>query len=134
MLTRSLQQCHACRLTWFPQSGAGAGCPACGGTKIGGTLELFHAGVVLIAIGLIGWFVRHGPLAERLPFPLPAIVQTKEAPARVERAPAPVAVVKDRPGKPLYVSSKKIKPSKVKASKPKRRPKKAKTGSKHVQR
>ncbi len=136
MLTRSLKQCHACRLTWFPQAGAGAACPACGGTKVGGTLEVFHAGIVLISLGLIGWFLRHGPLSEQLPSPLAAIAhlaQTKEAPARVERAPAPVPVVKNRQSKPIYVSSKKIKPSKVKASKVKR-PKKAKQRSMHVQR
>src|SRR5947199_6090780 len=85
MLTRSLLQCRACRLTWFPQRGSGAACPACGGTKIGGTLELFHAGIALIALGLIGWFLRHGPLGEQFGTTLPAIIQAKPLTANVER-------------------------------------------------
>ena len=56
MLTKSLLQCRACRLTWFPTGGAGAACPACGGTRVGGTLELFHVGIALIALGAIGIF------------------------------------------------------------------------------
>ncbi len=119
MLTQSLLQCHACRLTWFPQGGAAA-CPACGGTKVGGTLELFHAGLALIALGLIGWFFRHGPLSEHAAAPAPAVVQTKQQlPQSVDQ------------GSHLSVSSRKIKSNKVKL---KRRQKKAKTRSKHVQR
>jgi len=117
MLTRSLLQCRACRLTWFPQGGAVRACPACGGTKVGGTLEFFHAGLALIVLGLIGWWLRHGQLGERPVAAVPAAVQTKQLTASVER------------GTPVYVSSKKVKPSKVK-----RRQKKAKTRSKHVQR
>ena len=149
MLTRSLLQCRACRLTWFPQRGSGAACPACGGTKLGGTFELFHAGIALIALGLIGWFLRHGPLGEQLGTAGPAVIQAKELTANVERGPSqgqPVTLhrgeevtvvkreerrvlVKDRRGNQVYVSSKKIKSAKVK-----RRQKKAKTRSKHVQR
>ena len=74
---KSLLRCHACRLTWFPQADAGAACPACGGTQFGGTLELFHAGLVLIAVGLIGWFLRHGPLGDLHPPPaVPVPVQS----------------------------------------------------------
>jgi hypothetical protein len=117
MSTKSLAQCHGCRLTWFPQGGA-AGCPACGGTRIGGTFQLFHAGLVLIALGLVGWFFRHGPLSERAAAATPAIVQTRQ--------PTPTA-----DGAPQVVSATKLKPNKVKV---KRRQKKAKTRSKHVQR
>src|SRR5437773_11996935 len=85
MLTRSLLQCRACRLTWFPQRGSGAPCPACGGTKLGGTFELFHAGIALIALGLIGWFIRHGPLREQFGTTLPAIIQAKRHTAKVVR-------------------------------------------------
>ena len=137
MLTRSLQQCRACRLTWFPQGGSGAACPACGGTKIGGTLELFHAGIALIALGLIGWFLRHGPLGEQFGTTLPAIIQAKRLTANVERnnqvsVPARKSQVYVPARKnQVLVSSKKIKSTKVKV---KRRPKKAKTRSKHVQR
>jgi hypothetical protein len=135
MLTRSLKQCHGCRLTWFPQAGGAAACPACGGTRVGGTLEVFHAGIVLIALGLIGWFLRHDPLSLQLPSPLAPATAVAQAPAHVERAQSvPPPVVKERQSKPVYVSSKKLKPSKVKASKVKRRPKKANTRSKHVQR
>jgi len=118
MLTKSLVQCHACRLTWFPQGGAAA-CPACGGTKLGGTLELFHAGLALIALGLIGWFFRHGPLSEHAVAPAPAVVQTKQLTPGVDQ------------GSQASLSSRKIKSNKVKV---KRRHKKAKTRSKHVQR
>jgi hypothetical protein len=117
MFTKSLRQCHACRLTWFPQGGA-AGCPACGGTKIGGTLQLFHAGLVLIALGLIGWFFRQGPLSERAAAAMPAMIQTKPLSPSVD-------------GGTQVASSKKFKSNKMKV---KRRQKKAKTRSKHVQR
>ena len=149
MLTKSLRQCHACRLTWFPTGGAGAACPACGGTRVGGTLELFHVGIALIALGAIGWWLRHGPFSESLGVAGPAVIQAKELTANVERGPSqgqPVTLhrgeevtvvkreerrvlVKDRRGNQVYVSSKKIKSAKVK-----RRQKKAKTRSKHVQR
>ncbi len=130
MPIRSLQKCRACRLTWFPQAGAGAACPACGGMKVGGTPELFHAGIALVALGSIGWFLRHGPVSERTAAPVPAIVQS-----------TPLAGKAD-PGNRVYVASTKFKParvkpskvSKVKASTVKRRPKKAKTRSNHVQR
>src|SRR5437763_11743372 len=137
MLTRSLQQCRACRLTWFPQGGSGAACPACGGTKIGGTLELFHAGIALIALGLIGWFLRHGPLGEQFRTTVPSIIETKQPTANVERTSSVyVPARKSQVYVParknqVLVSSKKIKSNKLKV---KRRPKKAKTRSKHVQR
>src|SRR5881392_2732370 len=128
MLTRSLLQCRACRLTWFPQRGSGAACPACGGTKLGGTFELFHAGIALIALGLIGWFLRHGPLGEQFGTTLPAIIQAKRLTANVERNnQVSVPARKSQ----VFVPAKKIKSTKVKV---KRRPKKAKTRSKHVQR
>jgi len=137
MLTKSLLQCRACRLTWFPQGGTGAACPACGGTKIGGTLELFHAGVALIVLGLIGWFLRHGPLGEQFGTSVPAVVETKPLSANVERSsPVSVPAKKSHVYVParksqVLVSSKKLKSNKVKV---KRRQKKAKTRSKHVQR
>jgi hypothetical protein len=123
MLTTSLLRCRACRLTWFPKGGTGAACPACGGAKVGGTLELFHVGIALIAAGLIGWM---GPmiLGEN-PLPaIPAIMQSKELTAEVEKGSA----VKERRGDQVYVPSKKIKPHKIK------RAKKAKKRSQHVQR
>jgi hypothetical protein len=142
MLTRSLRQCHACRLTWFPQGEAGAGCPACGGTEVGGRLEVFHAGLALIALGAIGWFLRHGPLSQPPAAPVPAPVQSTQPNASVERA-SPVyasstnakpAKVKPTVVKRVAVRPGKVKPTKVKAGTVKRRPKKAKTRSKHVQR
>jgi len=123
MLTTSLLRCRACRLTWFPQGGAAAACPACGGEKLGGTLELFHLGIALIAAGLIGWM---GPMIlgeEALPA-LPAFMQSKELTAEVEKGTA----MKERAGDQVYVPSKKIKSHKIK------RAKKAKKRSQHVQR
>ena len=125
MLTTSLLRCRACRLTWFPNGGAGAGCPACGGAQVGGTLELFHVGIALILAGLIGWM---GPMILReqsLPsIPIPAILQSKELTANVEKGPA----VKERRGDQVYVPSKKVKSHRMK------RAKKAKKRSQHVQR
>ena len=118
MFTKSLRQCHACRLTWFPQGGIGS-CPACGGTKIGGTLELFHAGLALIAVGTIAWMFRHGPLSEGGAPASPTVVHAAQ--------PTPTAERHNE----VYVASKKTKSDKVKL---KRRQKKAKTRSKHVQR
>ena len=146
---KSLLRCHACRLTWFPQGDAGAACPACGGTQFGGTLELFHAGLVLIAVGLIGWFLRHGPLGDLRPAPAVPVQSSAEPLASVSRStpvyvsstPArvkPVAVkptaVKPTAVKRTSVKAKKVKVSKVKASTAKRRPKKASKRSEHVQR
>jgi hypothetical protein len=137
MLMRSLLQCRACRLTWFPQGGAAAACPACGGTKVGGTLELFHAGVALIVFGLIGWFLRHGAIAGLPGMTLPTVAETKQPAVTVERSnlvsapPKKSQVYVPARKNQVYVSSKKIKPTKVKV---KRRQKKAKTRSKHVQR
>jgi hypothetical protein len=142
MLTRGLLQCRACRLTWFPQAGAGAACPACGGTNAGGTLELFHAGIALIAIGAIGWFLRHGPLIQDSAAPVPAVVQATQPIASVERGkPASVSSTNVKPlkVKPTAVKRTTARPgkdrvTKVKASKLTRRQKKAKTRRKYVQR
>src|SRR5918911_1351578 len=105
MLTRSLLQCRACRLTWFPQGAAAAACPACGGTKVGGTLEFFHLGIALILVGAGAWFMHHAPLDGRPAAPGPAVIQTKSMSAAVERAPTPAPVVKDRRSTQVYVSS-----------------------------
>ena len=118
MFTKSLRQCHACRLTWFPQGGA-ASCPACGGTKIGGTLELFHLGLALIALGLIGWLFRHGPLSETTAAFAPLAIQTAHTTPTVDG------------DSKANVPAKKVKSNKLNV---KRRQKKAKTRSKHVQR
>src|ERR1700694_4667702 len=48
-------RCRACRLKWFPQGDAGAPCPACGSSEVGTALQLFHVGIALIALALIGW-------------------------------------------------------------------------------
>jgi hypothetical protein len=50
-----LLRCRACRLKWFPKEGPAEACPACGGKEFGGTLELFHLGIALIALAPIGW-------------------------------------------------------------------------------
>jgi len=116
MLTRSLLQCRACRLTWFPQRGSGAACPACGGTKLGGTFELFHAGIALIALGIIQAKPLTANVERNNQVSVPARKSQVYVPARKNQ---------------VLVSSKKIKSNKIKV---KRRPKKAKTRSKHVQR
>jgi hypothetical protein len=140
---RSLLRCHGCRLTWFPQGGATSACPACGGTKLGGTLELFHFGVALISLGLTGWFLRHGPLGELRPPPaVPTVIQGSAQPVAVAQRPASAPVyVSSTPARVKPAAVKRtaavkpgVKVSKLKASTAKRRPKKASKRSKHVQR
>jgi len=111
--------------------------PACGGTKIGGTLEPFHIGMALIALGLAGWAAprllgdRAALTLPRLSLPrlslpalsLPAILQSKEPVAETQRAPSAAPRPRSLPPK-----STKLKSTKVK----KRH--KAKKRSKHVQR
>ncbi|HEY4884920.1 MAG TPA: hypothetical protein VII08_14895 [Myxococcales bacterium] len=55
MPKKRLLRCRACRLKWFPQGDAGAPCPACGSSEVGTALQLFHVGIALIALALIGW-------------------------------------------------------------------------------
>jgi predicted RNA-binding Zn-ribbon protein involved in translation (DUF1610 family) len=149
MLTKSLVRCHACRLTWFPKAGTGAACPACGGAKIGRKLEPFHLGLALIAAAVALW-ARPFVLGEGTAA-VPAVIESKLT-AEVEKGPSQGqavtlrpgeevtvlkqehrrVLVKDRRGNQVYVSSNKV--NKVKSNKIKRRKKKAKTRSQHVQR
>jgi hypothetical protein len=111
--------------------------------KVGGTLELFHAGLALIVLGAIGWFLRQGPLSAPPATPVPAPVQSTQQPiASVER-PHPVyasatkvkpAKIKPTAVKRVAIKPTKVKPTKVKASTAKRRQKKASKRSQHVQR
>jgi len=86
---------------------------------------------------LIGWFLRHGPLGEQFGTTLQAVIDTRPLTASVERnsqlsvPPRKAQVYVPARKSQVLVSSKKIKSTKVKV---KRRPKKAKTRSKHVQR
>ena len=88
---------------------------------MGGTLELFHAGLALILLGAIGWFMRHGPLNTAPATPALASFQSTQPTAS---SPVKHAAVKPEKGKS----------TKVKASTVKRRQKKAKTRRQHVQR
>jgi hypothetical protein len=94
---------------------------------------------VLIAVGLIGWFLRHGPLGDLRPAPAVPVQSSAEPLASVPRS-TPVYVsstparVKPTAVKRTSVKAKKVKVSKVKASTAKRRPKKASKRSEHVQR
>ena len=124
MLT-SLLKCRACRLSWFPRGETAAGCPACGGTKLGGTLEPFHIGMALILLALAGWAAPL-VLGDRAALTLPAILQSKPAVAEAERAPS-------RAGEVQVPPAKVVRSTKVKSVKSKKR-QKAKKRSKHVQR
>jgi hypothetical protein len=146
MLTRSLRRCRACRLKWFPKGGAGAACPACGGSDAGAVLEPFHAGIALIVLALVGWTGQQA-FGERASPAVPAVVQDRTVtaerrPARGETAPhrhEELAVAKreerrvlakNRRGEQVYASSKKVKSKKVKSNKVKRH--KKGTRSQHV--
>jgi len=109
MPKKRLLRCRACRLKWFPQGDAGAPCPACGSSEVGAALQLFHVGIALIALALIGWMApligqrypdapligqRHlgAPLigarsaGERAVAILGPVVEAKKAPPEVQRA------------------------------------------------
>ena len=125
MLT-SLRKCRACRLSWFPRGETAAACPACGGTKLGGTLEPFHIGVAFILLGLSAWAAPRF-LGDRVALTLPAILQSKPALAEAERAPSRAAEAQAPPAKV-------VRSTKVKSSKSSKSNKKKKKRSKHVQR
>lgn len=100
-----------------------ASCPACGGTKLGGTLEPFHIGMTLILLALAGWAAPLF-LGDRAALTLPAILQSKPAVAEAERAPP-------RNGEAQVPATKVVRSTKLKSSKKRQ---KAKKRSKHVQR
>lgn len=52
MLGRRFLRCAACRLRWIPQAARASACPACGSTAVGRSFEPFHAGVLLVLLGL----------------------------------------------------------------------------------
>jgi hypothetical protein len=116
-MPKRLLQCRACHLTWFPQAGAAAACPACGGKEFGTKLQPFHLGIALIALALIGWMrpllgqalpierpgattqrelpterplttTPPGPLGERPVATIPAVIKAKKVTVNVERGPA----------------------------------------------
>jgi hypothetical protein len=117
-----LLRCQTCRLSWFPQGGPATACPACGGSHIGGALQLFHVGMMLIALAVAGWawpYVGQIPGADRI---LPVGAPAGEKPAVVRQEDHRVPV-KDRRVGQVHVHSKKVK-----------KRQKAKTRSKYVQR
>jgi len=117
-----LLRCQTCRLSWFPQGGPAAACPACGGAHFGGAFQLFHLGMLLIAIAVGGWawpYVGQIPGAERI---LPVGSPTGEKPAVAKQDDRRVPM-KDRRVGQVHVPSKKVK-----------KRQKAKTRSKYVQR
>jgi len=116
-----LVRCQTCRLTWFPQGGAAAACPACAGQDVRGALELFHIGVALIVLGLMGYawpLVARSSLIE-IPKPAAPVADKVSVARQEERRVA----VKDRHVAPVHVNSRKTK-----------KRQKAKTRSKYVQR
>jgi hypothetical protein len=60
MLGRRFLRCAACRLRWIPQAAKASACPACGSTAVGRSFEPFHAGLllVLLGLGLGAWQLR----------------------------------------------------------------------------
>jgi hypothetical protein len=130
-MAKKLLRCRACRLTWFSERKAAAACPACGGKEVGATLELFHIGMVLIALAAIGWMrplIAQVALGEGILPAAAALINAKKLTVDVERGVLKRedrrALVKDRRGNQVYVSSDELK----------RRQKAKKTRSKHVQR
>ena len=116
-----LVRCQTCRLTWFPQGGTAAACPACAGQDVRGALELFHIGVALIALGLMGWAWPLMGKSSILEIPKAAAPVAEKV--AVQRQEERRVVVKDRRVAPVHVNSKKTK-----------KRQKAKTRSKYVQR
>src|SRR5574341_1030107 len=60
MVGRRFLRCAACRLRWIPESGKAPACPACGSTTLRRSFEPFHAGLllVLLGLGLGAWQLR----------------------------------------------------------------------------
>jgi hypothetical protein len=118
-----LLRCQTCRLSWFPQGGPATVCPACGGSHFGGALQLFHVGILLIAVAVGGWawpYIGQIPGVERIPLGAPAAEPSKKpAVAKVEDH----RVLTQRRVGQVHVPSKKAK-----------KRQKAKTRSKYVQR
>src|SRR5467141_211357 len=95
MPKKRLLRCRACRLKWFPQGDANAPCPACGSSDVGGALQLFHLGIALIALALIGWvapLIGGRSVAERPVAILGPVVEAKKPPLDMQRA-RPVATI-----------------------------------------
>lgn len=91
MLGGKLIHCRACHLKWFPKGAPARACPACGGKNVGGTLELFHIGVVLIVLAAIIRFVPSVQSATegvRALASTASIVETKRLPPEVQRTHA----------------------------------------------
>ncbi|SRR6266478_547076 len=118
-----LLRCQTCRLSWFPQRGPATACPACGGSHFGGALQLFHVGILLIALAVGGWawpYIGQIPGVERIPFGAPA-PETPKKPAVAKQEDH--RVLKERRVGQVHVPPKKVK-----------KRQKAKTRSKYVQR
>src|SRR5712664_3106187 len=105
MPKKRLLRCRACRLKWFPQGDAGAPCPACGSSDVGTALQLFHVGIALIALALIGWvapligqrypgvpLIGQRSAGERPLAMLGSMAEAKKPPLEVQRA-RPVATI-----------------------------------------
>src|SRR6266478_4626114 len=105
MPKKRLLRCRACRLKWFPQGDAGAPCPACGSSDVGSAFQLFHLGIALIALALIGWMApfigQRSPgtslvgarsAGERPVAMLSPVAEAKKPPLDVQRA-RPVATI-----------------------------------------
>jgi len=60
MLGRRFLRCAACRLRWVPEAAKAPACPACGSTAVRRSFEPFHAGLllVLLGLGLGAWQLR----------------------------------------------------------------------------
>lgn len=60
MLGRRFLRCTTCRLRWIPGAAKASACPACGSTVLRRAFEPFHAGLllVLLGLGLGAWQLR----------------------------------------------------------------------------
>ena len=60
ILGRRFLRCAACRLRWVPEAGKAPACPACGSTSLRRSFEPFHAGLILVLLGLAlgAWQLR----------------------------------------------------------------------------
>jgi hypothetical protein len=92
MLTKKLLRCRACRLKWFPTEGTAAACPACASDQLGGTLELFHVGILLMAIAPVGWMVPSLGLRALLDIPVATSAIAKRSAPEGERARPAAAI------------------------------------------
>lgn len=121
MMKNKLLRCRSCQLKWIPRGETTGECPACGGKDVGGTLEIFHVGILLVVLAVIAWVVPsmgppppgEGPLATVMSL----FQETKPPPADKQRTHPAAPSVSARSAAPSVSAARPAAPS-VSAARP----------------